>query len=236
MTTPPLTSPVAIPADDHGLAELQFVVPPPSKLGTISRPHLWIVDARLDALSVAHLNPQLLPGGRRPVVTVTSAGHVGINNAGPMANLDVPGSVRVGVIDITGGNDVAERFDAADNLDPGTVVVVDEMGIARVRPCADDYQESVVGVVAGAGGEPGLTLGPPTQAAGALVALTGRVWCKAQASHAAIRPGDLLTTSSSVGHAMRAADRARRLGATLGKALSALESGTGLVLALICLQ
>ena len=45
------------------------------------------------------------------------------------------------------------------------------------------------------------------------VALLGRVFCKAEASFGAIAAGDLLTTSSTRGHAMKASDRLQAFGA-----------------------
>ena len=48
-----------------------------------------------------------------------------------------------------------------------------------------------------------------------------------------IKPGDLLTTSEVPGHAMKATDRERWDGAIIGKAMSSLESGEGLVLVLV---
>jgi hypothetical protein len=68
------------------------------------------------------------------------------------------------------------------------------------------------------------------------VALSGRVYVRADASTDAIRPGDLLTTSSLRGHAMKATDHARAQGAVIGKAMSSLDRGTGLVLVLVALQ
>ena len=65
------------------------------------------------------------------------------------------------------------------------------------------------------------------------VALTGKVYVKAVGP---IKVGDLLTTSSVPGHAMAATDRDRAFGATLGKAMSNLDEGTGLVLVLVSLQ
>ena len=62
------------------------------------------------------------------------------------------------------------------------------------------------------------------------------VFPQASAEAGAIRPGDLLTTSATPGHAMRASDRERRSGAVIGKAMGALEQGTGLVLVLVNLQ
>ncbi len=59
---------------------------------------------------------------------------------------------------------------------------------------------------------------------------------KADASEAPIRPGDLLTTSAVAGHVMAAIDPARAQGAVIGKAMTSLESGRGLILALVSLQ
>ncbi|MFC7649427.1 hypothetical protein ACFQX6_60345 [Streptosporangium lutulentum] len=61
----------------------------------------------------------------------------------------------------------------------------------------------------------------------------GKVWCQSDASLHPIRVGDLLTTSSTPGHAMAAVDRNASFGAVLGKALSPLALGTGLVLVLV---
>ena len=68
------------------------------------------------------------------------------------------------------------------------------------------------------------------------VALTGRVFCWVDASDGPVEPGDLLTTSSTPGHAMKVRDRARANGAILGKAMGRLERGRGLVLVLVGLQ
>ena len=79
------------------------------------------------------------------------------------------------------------------------------------------------------GNLPGLENAPP-------VALSGRVYVYCDASGAAIEPGDLLTTSDTPGHAMKAADHARAQGAVIGKAMTALESGRSPVLVLVSLQ
>jgi hypothetical protein len=68
------------------------------------------------------------------------------------------------------------------------------------------------------------------------VALTGRVYCQADASNGAIQPGDLLTTSDTPGHAMKVTDHQRAQGAVIGKAMTALADGKGLVLVLVSLQ
>jgi hypothetical protein len=59
---------------------------------------------------------------------------------------------------------------------------------------------------------------------------------KADASFGAIRAGDLLTTSSHPGYAMRVRDKAAASGAIIGKALSSLASGTGSVTVMVTLK
>ncbi len=61
-------------------------------------------------------------------------------------------------------------------------------------------------------------------AGGVPVAILGVISCKVSAENGAIRPGDLLVTSSTPGHAMRADDSAPR-GTILGKALESLGLG-----------
>ena len=68
------------------------------------------------------------------------------------------------------------------------------------------------------------------------IALSGRVWVKCDASTGPIGPGDMLTTANRPGHAMKAQDHARATGATIGKAISSLKEGQGLVLVLVSLQ
>ncbi len=68
------------------------------------------------------------------------------------------------------------------------------------------------------------------------VAMTGRVYVRCSAENGAIHPGDLLTTADKAGCAMRASDPSRSYGAVIGKAMSSLDSGTGLVLVLVNLQ
>jgi len=94
-------------------------------------------------------------------------------------------------------------------------------------------------VVSGAGDIPvGAILGNlPGHEDAPPVALSGRVWVRCDASSTAIAPGDMLTTSDTPGHAMKAADRARAYGTILGKSMTALAQGErGLVLVLVNLQ
>lgn len=64
----------------------------------------------------------------------------------------------------------------------------------------------------------------------------GKVFCHVDASYGSVVAGDLLTTSPTTGHAMKAADRQRAFGAVIGKALKPLLHGRGLVPILVTLQ
>jgi hypothetical protein len=59
---------------------------------------------------------------------------------------------------------------------------------------------------------------------------------KVDASYGAIRPGDLLTTSSTPGYAMKVSNRRMVPGAIIGKALGSLDAGTGLIPVLVTLH
>lgn len=135
------------------------------------------------------------------------------------------------------GADCAEEFalsEAAD-VDPGTVLVIGEN--SALHPCCSPYDKRVAGVVSGANGvRPGIILNRQDEGNGTLpVSLNGRVCCKVDADYEPVGIGDLLTTSSTPGHAMRATDPHNAFGAVLGKALEPLETGTGLIPVLVSL-
>jgi hypothetical protein len=135
------------------------------------------------------------------------------------------------------GNDLAERFWLVGEsvAEPGEVVVL--AGDDRVRVSDEPYDHRVAGVVSGASAyRPGLVLGGRDEPGRSAVALAGKVWCRVDADYGAIGLGDLLTTSGTLGHAMRAADPARAFGAVVGKALGSLEQGRGLLPILVALQ
>lgn len=149
------------------------------------------------------------------------------------------GRVVTTALQITGGGDLAEPFNVAEeSITPGEVVVIDDNHAGQLKRSTHAYDTRVAGVVSGAGGiAPGITLTPGDhQVGGEEIALSGRVYVYADASKQAIRPGDLLTTSNVPGHVMKATDRKKTPGAVIGKAMSALDSGRGLVLVLVSLQ
>ena len=153
------------------------------------------------------------------------------------------GTVECKVLSITGGADLAEPFDVSEtggtSPEPGRVMVIDQEHEGLLKVSNRAYDRCVAGVVSGAGGvSPGVLLRQEgTEATGKHpVALTGRVYGWADATAEPIRPGDLLTTSATPGHAMKVTDAERAQGAILGKAMSALPEGRGLVLILVTLQ
>lgn len=152
------------------------------------------------------------------------------------------GRILTQVLEITGGGDLSEQFDVAATAGeplPGMVVVLDEECPGKLRVSNTAYDHKVAGVVSGAGGvKPGLLMGQRGSIADGQhpIALTGRVYVFVDADIAPIKVGDLLTTSNTPGHAMKAVDREAAGGATLGKAMTNLESGRGLVLVLVNLQ
>jgi len=150
--------------------------------------------------------------------------------------------VVANVVEITGGADLSEHFDITPGalaVEPGAVVSIDPASPGDLRVSTEAYDRAVAGIVSGADGvQPGLLMGQKGSVATGEypVALTGRVYCKVDASYGAIAPGDLLTTSPTPGHAMKVADHDQAQGAILGKAMTSLESGQGMVLVLVSLQ
>ncbi|MFQ5590956.1 MAG: hypothetical protein ACE5HE_07330 [Phycisphaerae bacterium] len=147
------------------------------------------------------------------------------------------GLVRVPVLEITGA-DVAERFPVTDEIKPGMVAEIDPDASGQLRLARGAYNRRVAGVVSGANGlSVGAVLGNlPGSENAPPIALSGRVWVHCDATAAGIEPGDLLTTSDTPGHAMKVVDHARAQGAILGKAMTRLDEGKGLVLVLVSLQ
>ncbi|HVM46619.1 MAG TPA: hypothetical protein VMU04_01260 [Candidatus Acidoferrum sp.] len=144
-------------------------------------------------------------------------------------------------ITIKGGADLAEPFKisaAPAAIPPGAVLVIDEQNPGHLKMSDREYDTRVAGVISGANGvNPGIQMQQQAlMEDGRNVALTGRVYVQAEASNGAIMPGDLLTTSSTPGHAMRVTDHARAQGAVLGKAMTPLTGGKGMVLVLVTLQ
>jgi hypothetical protein len=169
--------------------------------------------------------------------TAGNAGDLRIRGADGQFKIHLDGST--GDIKLSGA-DCAEEFevDEEEELEPGSVMAIADEG--KLRRCAQAYDRRVAGVISGAGShKPGIILGRRQGSEGGNsipLALSGRAYCRVDANYGRVGVGDLLTTSPTVGHAMRAEDPRRAFGATIGKALRPLRSGTGLVPILIALQ
>lgn len=131
-------------------------------------------------------------------------------------------------------------------VEVGDVLVMSQEGRMAIGRFAADA--AVVGIVTevlqaasssagkaadvGVAGDLQLTRSPAGQRIS--VAHSGVVLCKVDAGYGSVRPGDLLTTSPTAGHAMRA--EAPGIGTVLGKALEPLDTGTGQIRVLVMLQ
>jgi len=161
----------------------------------------------------------------------TPAGHFE-GNVEITADLTVRGDVFLP------GADCAERFDVARSgaIEPGMVMVINDQGV--LEPSRRAYDHRVAGVISGAGElRPAIILDKhESKSAGVPIALVGKVFCKVDARFSAIGVGDLLTTSATEGHAMKALDPVKSFGAVIGKALRGLHAGQGIIPILVAMQ
>jgi hypothetical protein len=134
--------------------------------------------------------------------------------------------------------DMAEWVPARQQLIAGTVVTLDPEKSNQVMASTQAYDTRVAGVVSA---QPGITLGE-SGSSKVLVATTGRVKVKVDATRSPIRIGDLLVTSDKEGFAMKSEPitiggrQIHAPGTLIGKALEPLASGTGEILVLLSLQ
>jgi hypothetical protein len=171
-------------------------------------------------------------------------GHAGVygqsDAQGVMGLTTIPKGTGVygGGTTAANGGQIGVRGETATGVgvEPGTVVVLNQHGL--VRPGDQPYDKKVAGVVSGAGDcRPAIVLDKgPSRANWLHVALMGKVCCKVDARYSPIKVGDLLTTSPTPGHAMKAADPIKAFGSVIGKALHPLEAGQGVIPILIALQ
>jgi hypothetical protein len=171
-------------------------------------------------------------------------GHTGIYAKGELnagffdGNVWVSKTLTVGVDIVLANADCAEDFDIVglEKVEPGTVMVIGQEGSLRQSDQA--YDKRVAGVISGAGKyKPGIVLDKQESSRNRMpIALMGKVYCKVDASYGAIEVGDLLTTSPTLGHAMKTDDPLKAFGTVIGKALRPLEAGQGLIPILIALQ
>ncbi len=136
-----------------------------------------------------------------------------------------------------GGADFAELI-ALDpqggEVEPGDVLVISPQVDRAVALATEAYSTAIAGVYST---EPGFIGGGSADERDdnlSPVAIVGIVPVKVSAENGPIRRGDLLTSASLPGHAMKATEVIP--GAILGKAMGELESGTGVILVLLLMK
>lgn len=173
-------------------------------------------------------------------VTLDVSGNIGIGTGGTSLSekLEVNGNIKASGTISAKYQDVAEWVPSSEQLAAATVVVLDSTKSNQVISSTQSYDTRVAGVISA---QPGITLGEKSDSK-VLVATTGRVKVKVDASKGPIHIGDLLVTSDVPGVAMKSEAvnlggvQFHRPGTLIGKALEPLEKGKGEILVLLSLQ
>ena len=132
---------------------------------------------------------------------------------------------------VTGAADVAEWIRVSEPVEPGDVLTLDPSAPATYRLCRVACSSLVAGVVST---RPGVVLGVDATAGDrARLALVGIVPVKVTDEGGTIQPGDLLVSSSTLGHAMRWAGDGPCPCSLVGKALEPMTDETGVILILL---
>lgn len=172
-------------------------------------------------------------GATAPTAKLQVQGNINVTGTGPNAgNINISGTINAKY------QDVAEWVESSQALGAGTVVVLDHTRSNQVVASSKAYDTRVAGVISV---QPGIALGE-SGAGKVLVATTGRVKIKVDASAGPIQIGDLLVTSDKEGVAKKSEPislggvQIHRPGTLIGKALEPLAKGTGEILVLLSLQ
>jgi len=192
------------------------------------------IEFATDIWSVAHIGGY---GQHGKLYVYSKSGRMGGKGNDPTIVLDG----EKGDINLLNA-DCAEDFSISEQeqdieIEPGTVMVIDDNG--KLQRCSMPYDTRVAGIISGACDcKPGIVLGKKQNSDDYRLplALMGKVNCKVDASYSNITVGDMLTTSRTEGHAMKATSRSKSFGSVIGKALKGIKKGKGLIPILIALQ
>ncbi len=177
----------------------------------------------------------MTPAGTRYVWSVNGVEKMRLSDIGSITvagDIEATGTIKAKY------QDVAEWVPSTQELSAGTVVVLDHERSNHVVASSQTYDTRVAGVVSA---QPGVILGEGGTGK-LMVATTGRVRVKVDATRTPIRVGDLLVTGEGEGLAMKSmpidlsGTPIHRPGTIIGKALEPLEKGTGEILVLLSLQ
>ena len=196
------------------------------------QPYLTLLDA-----NAGYTSSRIQSAGGEMILGPES--YVNRTDGNSYVKLANSGNVSVKSLTIRGGADLAEPFEFSESdIAKGSVLIIDDEQPGKLKLSTRAYDTRVAGIVSGANGvHPGISLRQDgVLGSGEDVALSGRVYVLADAKEGAIKPGDLLTTSDTPGHAMKVTNHPQSQGAILGKAMSELKSGKGMVLVLVTLQ
>ena len=199
---------------------------------------------------------------------IINSGNVGIGAVAPSAKLEVNGNIQIDtgtlfvkniptlgvanqlILDGTTkalGKDVAEIFTASEEVEAGDLLVIDENQKMKLKKSALPYDKRAVGIVSATPAmvfeEKELQLSPQlfTKGTRPPVALAGQVLAKVSLENGPITYGDLLTSSKTPGHVMKATDQDKSNGSIVGKALQAFPGGpngekTGTIIVFLAFQ
>ena len=188
---------------------------------------------------------------------VDATGNVGIGTTSPNAKLEVTGNIRLtsgsgasmtfadGTTQTTAwtgtvcGGDYAESVDVTgerNKYEPGDVLEIDSQNPNKFLKTTEPYSTGVAGVFSTKPGTVGRRQTTSKKGDEIPMAVVGIVPMKVSAENGAIRPRDLLVSSSTPGYAMKGTDRNRLMGAVIGKAMGTLNVGTGVIEVLVTLQ
>ena len=166
----------------------------------------------------------------------------GFAGTGPTSvfQVDTYGTVRALNAIVAYGLDYAEgvRVNPTNKYEPGDVLVIDTTGSSPQFSLSTQSNSALVAGVYSTQPAMLATTHPMDEKLAAdevPIALVGQVQCKASAENGAINIGDLLVSSATPGHAMRAGDNVKP-GTILGKALESLPFGTGKIRVLLTLH